>query len=58
MNNQNKINLKYPYPLSKSQIQEFLKKLERVYLYCQNNLNLSKRILTDMGINKKDQKIL
>lgn len=45
------------YPLTKTQVMEFLKKLKKVHTQCQTNLDLSKQILTEMGISKKDQKI-
>ncbi len=44
------------YPLSKGQIIEFLDKLNEVVDQCKTNLNLSKEILTRMGISKNDQK--
>ena len=45
------------YPLSKDQVLEFLNELKNVVEQCNTNLNLSKKILTKMGITKKDQKI-
>ncbi|MGV9174220.1 MAG: DUF2695 domain-containing protein [Promethearchaeia archaeon] len=45
------------YPLSKDQVLEFLHKLDKVVGQCETNLNLSREILTEMGISKKDQKV-
>lgn len=44
------------YPVSKDQILEFLDKLKEVSDQCKTNLDLSKQILTDMGIDKTNQK--
>jgi hypothetical protein len=44
------------YPLNKLQVMEFLQKLKKVHTQCQTNLDLSKQILTEMGISKQDQK--
>ncbi len=45
------------YPLTEDQVIEFLKKLKKVSDQCETTLKLSKQILADMGIKKKDQNI-
>lgn len=51
------LNWKPQYPLSKNQVESFFFRLDKLADKCQTNLNLSKKILTDMGIKKSDQKI-
>ena len=51
------LNWKPQYPLSKNQVESFFFRLDKLADKCQTNLNLSKRILNDMGIKKSDQKI-
>ncbi|MFX1298508.1 MAG: DUF2695 domain-containing protein [Promethearchaeota archaeon] len=45
------------YPLTKGQVLEFLEKLKKLVDECETNLTLSKKILTEMGIGKRDQKV-
>lgn len=45
------------YPISKDQVFEFLNKLDKVVGQCKTNLDLSREILTYMGITKSDQKV-
>jgi len=51
------INWKPQYPLSKEQVVEFFLRLDKLAGNCQTNLNISKKILSDMDIKKSDQKI-
>jgi len=51
------LNWKPQYTLSKNQVESFFFRLDKLADKCQTNLNLSKKILNDMGIKKSDQKI-
>ncbi|MFX1435225.1 MAG: DUF2695 domain-containing protein [Promethearchaeota archaeon] len=51
------LNWKPTYPISKEQVLDFFRELDKVVGSCQTNLDLSKEILTEMGISKSDQKI-
>lgn len=51
------LNWKPRYPLSKEQVLEYFHKLEKLVGNCQTNLDLSREILTFIGISESNQKI-